>query len=217
MKDLDLNPDDKTDEPELSDLPWPKPGDSPFNSETSSWNEIAPIDPSVRGRGFWSRIIGFKRAADLLSMHAVGHRYDINTLALPIVTLYRHYLEIVLKELCKETRRASGRPADFPAHHGLVLIWQEIRDFSIKEFPNEDRESLDAVDAVIREFDGIDPTSMTFRYGVGKRGEQLLPDDFTQINIKNLAEVMNATGRFLESFADMLGDALDLTEQESQY
>lgn len=197
------------------ELPWPKKGDRLFSEKAANWQEVAMLDPYARG--LWIRIFGFKRAADVMVEQGIQHRSDLNFLIYPIVFNYRHYLELALKELVMTVRRAERDQRPMPTHHRLTPLWDEVRAYALEHGSGEDRESLMAVDSVVREFDRVDPGSMTFRYGVGKSGEQLLPDDMSRIDVRNLAEVMHGTGTFIESYADMLGDALELIDSESDW
>jgi len=57
----------------------------------------------MHGRHYGLHTIVYKRAADLLVQHIIETKItlDINTLVFPILYLYRHYIEIKLKDIIR--------------------------------------------------------------------------------------------------------------------
>lgn len=184
---------------------WPEVGDQPFRSD-GKYGELADTG-ARRNDGFWIRAIGFKRAGDLLAEHCLQTGSDRDFLSFPMVFSYRHFLELSLKELAFMVFRARGDRAMRPYGHGLIGNWDMIRDFAL-DGPSSDTEAFEIVDGVIAEFERVDPGSFAFRYGTGRRGELLIPDDLATINIRNLMDVMNRT----EGLFDGLDGWLDALE-----
>lgn len=186
---------------------WPQVGDAPFTSE-GIWTEQASTDSF--GAGFWPRVIGFKRAADILVEHTLERRHDRDFVVYPIVFSYRHFLELTVKELAYMVRIARCDPnAKRPFGHTLGRPWDELRSFA-SEYPDvTDPDALSVVDSVISEFERVDPGSFAFRYGVSGTGEQLIPDDLKTIDLRNLMGVMNRTESYFDGYEGWLSALLD--------
>jgi len=78
---------------------------SPFDPESSIIRN-AQVDTRLSGRSFYAD--GYFIAADIFSRHARDDRLDRNFLALPICYLYRHNIELQLKELLAVGQRVVG-------------------------------------------------------------------------------------------------------------
>lgn len=68
---------------------------------------------------------------------------------------------------------------------------------------------MDAVGNIFEQIDAIDLGSIAFRYPDTKYGVPSLPDDLKYVNIRNLAEMMQCTGSFLEGVDIMASNALE--------
>ena len=68
---------------------------------------------------------------------------------------------------------------------------------------------LNAVEGALRQFDAIDQGSYAFRYATTPKGRPSLPDEFPEVNLRNLGEVVERIGTFLESCATALMEERD--------
>ena len=59
----------------------------------------------------------YKEAAEKLVKDVITSRRQRDTLVYPIVFLYRHYIELRLKEIIRAGRKFLDEPGDFPKHH----------------------------------------------------------------------------------------------------
>jgi len=153
---------------------------------------------------------GYKEAADRLVGTAMENRWLLDALIYPIVFLYRHWIELRLKEIISQGGVLIQEHHEAPMKHGLTELWDEARAVVMKIWPNADYTELSLVTAAIQEFNGVDPLSITFRYGRDRKGRLTLPGDITHINVRNLKEQMDKLALYLDGAAfgidHMLGE-----------
>jgi hypothetical protein len=108
-------------------------------------------------------------------------RSKVDRLVSPIVFLYRHHIELKIKQLylkvchyldvtpaLKTTHTLLGNWADFQ-----VKLSQAAQSFNLTQ---ETSQYLQVVEIKLNQFATLDNTSMPFRYPVDKSGTNLLPD-----------------------------------------
>jgi hypothetical protein len=157
---------------------WPRVGDvlfPPADEQPHTCN-CGSGDP---WRGYAE---GYKQAADLLAQHVVEAQRDCDHLIYPIGFLYRHALEVLLKDILH--RGGHGHRNG----HDLLPLWQECRGVIEERCYAIERSDLDAAEAVIRQFADKDRESTVFRYPAHKDGRPSFPRD-ERINLKTLATV----------------------------
>ncbi|HEX4798523.1 MAG TPA: hypothetical protein VFV04_04490, partial [Burkholderiales bacterium] len=98
-----------------------------FPGASDKMFEISPkatvLPSSFENRQAWYFYInGYKDAADLLVTHV--SEGDSRKLGYPIAFLYRQHLELALKSLIRECRRALGWHEDFPKTHRIDELWR---------------------------------------------------------------------------------------------
>jgi|SRR5579859_2108343 len=178
-------------------FPWPQKGDQLFVAG-DDWHNNAILNWTPDQWGLYSE--GYKRAADILVDYIINRYTDQDTLVYPIVYLYRQHLELVLKQLLHEADHFLGNKADLPTGHKIDGLWTQCRPLLIQIDSRIPTEDLDAVAETIQQFCAVDPGSTAFRYpiAVGKVPAPSLPG-LTQINLRNIAEVINRVSVFLEA------------------
>ena len=156
-------------------------GDKTFSADGIS-SDVAWVPAG----GWWGYASAHKAAADVLVDEAVSGRDRIDSVA-PILFLYRHYLELALKALASETARIFGDR--YSPNHDLLKAWRVVRS----RFSDQDEQAiaLQALDILVEEWSSIDPGSFSFRYPGPLKGESFLPDDFDNVNIRQVAERMD--------------------------
>ena len=201
---------------------WPEKGDKLFTSGPDWWHNAFI---HYRGDDWYQYIAGYKRAGDILIAHAKDTSREHDYVVLPAVFLYRQYLELQLKQLIRDGKALLDESPDFPKIHDLGKLWTECRQVLEQVWPDDStdsassdtREDLLALEECIMQFASIDPTSMAFRYPVGKHGETLLPDDVRIINLNNLADVMNKISNYLDGAATGISVYLDEKQEMEAY
>lgn len=151
---------------------------------------------------------GYKLAADMLCRKALDE-YPVHTLIFPIVFLYRHYIELSLKEVVLDASRFITDVSPTDPKHDLGTLWENARGILPVVWPGAQPAQIDAVEACITEISEHDPRAMAFRYPLDTKGNPHL-EKLDSIDLQNLMEVMDRIGNFL----DCLGEA---TAQQLEY
>ena len=151
---------------------------------------------------------GYRQAADTIVGRFIDRRTKLNeyssyhaSLAYPIIFLYRHYLELRLKELFIGYGHLLGDSTKIGGHK-LTSLWHEVRERADRASPEstpEIDEDMDALEGIVREFAGIDPNSVTFRYPVDKKDNVTLPP--IEIDLLRLKEAMRWVAYVLDGWS----------------
>jgi len=190
---------------EPKDLPWPKAGDVLFQPAEDWWNN-ACLNYTSNTWDLYAT--GYKEAADNLAKSVDETRHHADLFVYPIVFLYRHYLELRLKDLLMMGQELTARPQDLKHIHRIDILWSMCRPILEEVWPNSEREALDAVEDCIKQFVKVDPASMSFRYPATKDGKPTLPD-IKHINLRNLKDVLARTSALLEGASMGISSHLD--------
>ena len=196
----------------MAKLSWPKKGDKLFSGDGEG--KHFHLGSILWHNPGYSR--GFKEAADTLieAYDASPDRPYRDELLFPVGYLYRHCLELKLKELIqigvalrvlsrKEVEEALG-------NHNLAKLWTKGRKPIDDCWPNGDQTPLKAVESVINEFHQADRTGQAFRYETDKDGRfHRHPELPEYISIANLKKTMDAVYTFLDACYDGLSEAYD--------
>ncbi|MDO8473666.1 MAG: hypothetical protein Q7T05_07615 [Dehalococcoidia bacterium] len=158
--------------------------------------------------GWDAYCFGYKRAADVLVDRFLEKRNDFSAYyesqAYAIIFLYRHYLELRLKELLIAYGRLFGEPVKVASHrHYLARVWKEIRNMENRtrtEPVPEIDEDLEVLEGIIKEFDKIDPKSEVFRYPTSSDGKAVsLP--VIQVGLQVLKQRMHWVSYILDGWS----------------
>lgn len=155
---------------------------------------------------------GYKEAADRLVRSILQNRMSLDALIYPVVFLYRHWIELRLKEIISQGSILLRKPELAPMSHDLQKLWQPARIVMTELWPEADVTELALVDNSIEEFNKVDPTSTVFRYMRDKQQKISLPDDISHINVRNLAQRMDGLAVYLDgavSGIDAMFSAMD--------
>lgn len=206
---------DEPDEFEMSDdIPWPERGDRVFKSDHDWWHNAylnyMPDDWELY-------IMGYKSAADVLVQYVKETRSEQDVLVFPTVFLYRHYIELRLKEMIQNGKRLLDEAGDFPKHHALEKLWAQCRANLERIDPRIPERDFEAIDGAINQFCSLDPGSFTFRYPLSKSGQRSLPPELHHLNLRNLAEVMEKIANFLDSASAMISEYLQHKGDMARY
>jgi hypothetical protein len=149
--------------------------------------------------------LAYKEAADRLVQTL--HEYYSATLTLPIVFLYRHYVELSLKDLLSMGIAKYSKPSTprLLNTHKIDLLWRELKPFLQQIYSAKESEGIEAVEACIMEFSNMDERSFSFRYPVDTKGNFTLKNnsylrELEYIDVHHLAEKMAS----MPLFADLL-------------
>ena len=189
--------------------PWPADGDKLF-AAGSDWRNNACLG-FVRDK--WDLYAtGYKDAADIIVDRLVETGEGADLLVYPVAFLYRHYLELRLKELIIHGQELLDVSKDFRHIHRIDVLWSSCRDLLQQIYPGSPRTELDAVEACIAELCLIDRQSISFRYPATKDGNQTLPS-VEHINLRHLRDVMSGIASLLDGAS--MGVSAYLDEKRS--
>ena len=167
--------------------------------------------------------IGYKEAADqLVAGMGTGQSTDAY-LAYPVMFLYRHYLELRLKEIVIGLKELGALSVDFGRFnlrpqlpdpeergHRLAYFWNDMLSYwfgAIEEdlvagiVLEELEPTYDIVGERISELDEIDRSSEVFRYPVDNKGK---PHRIITLSLRELShvkDVMNAIAYHLDTIS----------------
>lgn len=190
----------------IAKIPWPEAGDQPLKTEAV-------------GPGFYRTFVdrwtayaeSYKRVADAaVRLHLRERRPDA-TVMYPVAFMYRHYVELQLKNIIRLGHALHGRHDTVPMTHRLDQLWRQARATLREVWPKGDAETLDAAEGCIKDFERMDPNSVAFRYAAGADGREYL-EDVDALDLRHLSKVMNKLGTFFESCIgamDMYFDAMN--------
>jgi hypothetical protein len=147
--------------------------------------------PWEREHDWYHYVTGYKDAADALCAHlATGGRAI--KLERPIIFLYRHHLELAVKQLIRDCAALIGRDVPVPQHHRLDDLWRLCVSLLAEETPGStSSEEVQQTTRLIDQFSRVDPMSETFRYPEDKVGNP----SFVEIGQIDLDRVRAVVGK----------------------
>lgn len=139
-------------------------------------------------------IEGFYKAAHLLYSHLTTYT---DFLVYPVIYLYRHYVELCLKEILLCSCIRFNEPLTKSNNHDLLSLKKQVCDILDKEeysflIPEEIRK-------VITELHNIDSNNSYFRYAYQNDGELSHSYDHKMINLLKVHYGMNTVHNYFES------------------
>jgi hypothetical protein len=179
--------------------PWPSISDKAF-IKTSPFRG-AWIANRADERLF-RMIKGFHEAGDLLVSESEGAPRRAQNLIYPTVFAYRQSLELRLKSLLVDFGPAAGEAPEFRTHD-LKALWSKFKRvvaFFQSDLQPSDDEAFRAAEAVIEEFDTVDPGSDAFRFAHDTKGRSVKLA-LSEVDLANLRQIMSNLHNFLECVA----------------
>jgi hypothetical protein len=146
---------------------------------------------------------GYRVAAERLYLSANRKLDGRDELAFPIVFLWRHYVELMLKEIARLGLYQSGdvlteRQKKTLTNHDLGQIWKLSAPF-VNRALRLKKSQLAQIEARIVELHTADPGSFTFRYATTKNGKPSLPKRMKFINLRTLHRNIRPIANDLDS------------------
>jgi hypothetical protein len=132
-------------------------------------------------------ISGYKEAADELTDKAVECGLE-DLYVFPIMFLYRHYLELLLKNMYfKYSKDSIEEKKVFVKKNGhkLSSYWTKCR--KLLYMGGISLEDIDKIGDLVNDFERIDEHSFTFRYYLDKNLDMTLPKGLS-VDLKKLKE-----------------------------
>jgi len=108
----------------------------------------------TRPDGMLGYVEGYRNAAVALFEASVEKPVSPDFLVFPLAFLWRHHVELALKDIIAIGRQLRGEPWGFPEHHRLLMLWKEARPYVV-ECGDPSAPEPANVEANIQEFETI--------------------------------------------------------------
>jgi hypothetical protein len=185
-------------------LPAPRQDDVLFRADYMNMRTTANVTMG------WSADVlyadGYRDAARVLVQRVTDTDWQKNTLVFPIVYLYRHHIELVLKALTVNgsyliDKQLNEVEVKTLGKHRLDLLWDNFKPIlrevsSMANYPIRP-EDIAGIDSYVRQLTTVDPDSQCFRYPTTKTGEPSLPD-LMHISLSVFADGMERLADYLD-------------------
>lgn len=159
----------------------------------------------------WSWIEGeYQEAINLILDNMIKTRRR-NFMVFPVIFLYRHYIELTLKEIILNNWEYLEISLPFPRGHDIYRLWNICRDClketdksvdpgfaKSRDYVEQIMGAYDALEADLRKFAEIDPDSQHFRYPVDSQGNPIVVDE------KLLLELLRELPELVKRISDNL-------------
>lgn len=204
----------------MSETPWPTPILSPtdrfVDGYQPDWHLNACIGrqlPSGR-RGMHHYCDGFRAAARRLAEQLVEgeNRIDlpVDLAVYPILFLYRHHFELILKLLIASARSFLRDGKGFPKGHELDALWETARPLLERCFPaGADWSQNVIVTELLNELSAVDPAGQAGRYPEDIKGQK----HFEHLSLLNVRHFADVSERLSDYLAEILF-AIEVTDDE---
>jgi len=122
----------------------------------------------------------------------------------PIVFLYRHHLELAVKQLLRECGTRLGRDVVLPMHHRLDELWRFCLSMLAEVSPGiTAAEEVAQTTRLFDELCRVDPTSQAFRYPEDHQGNPSL-SGVGEIELERIHDVVEKISLLLDCISTEL-------------
>ncbi|MFI4881578.1 MAG: hypothetical protein ACIAQU_03220 [Phycisphaerales bacterium JB064] len=151
---------------------------------------------------------GYRKAAELIAMYVDQAQINVDTLVYPFVFNWRHHFELVLKHMVQLAAELHDEePGDLAGHH-LVPLWQRLKPYILKRWPNAGTEVPDRCEELVRALDRLDQSGQTFRYSANRQGKRHLEEEM-RLNIADFNLVAASLANFFSGILTQFDVDLD--------
>ncbi|MBA4150835.1 MAG: hypothetical protein H0X66_22210 [Verrucomicrobia bacterium] len=154
---------------------------------------------------------GYRRAAEKLFAVWSADLRDGSYLLFPMAYLYRHHVELRIKELLFACADYLQLPSDWRLNHDLVQFWALLRPLLVQASPDMPAQELDNVERIIIELSSKDPKSFLFRYPADLAGSFHF-SDLDALDLENYCGTLRQLSRFLDCVSDCLQTELQVRD-----
>lgn len=190
-----------------------KSSESGLLASDSDWHNNACLNyMSDHGTAYTE---GYRRAADILIRHIDETARDQDFLVYPVVFLYRHHIELQIKQvtgLARQLLRRDDSPGSDKVTHNLNSLWEAARKLLLQADETLTPSSFRRVSSVIRALNEADLRATGFRYARTREGGRSL-EGIHYINTRRFGEQMAAASDDLDGIDNGLRYLLDLENE----
>ena len=137
----------------------------------------------------------FLYGADLLVKHVTESNHDQNLLVYSIALLYRHHIELELKNIINTGGSLVDEERDLVTHN-LQVLWGWAKPIIRVAEPSDDPPEFAELNKLVSQFSLFDAPGDAFRYDKHLGGARTL-ESIEYINIGELSDTIRRLGRFL--------------------
>ncbi len=174
--------------------------------------EREELDPELYARGY-------HEAARLVADFSIRSPNYHDYLALPIVFLYRHSIELYLKRIIPAAadlvhqKVTKNEKKNLNTSHNLLILWKmlepRLRSMHEQDASYFGEVQTAAIGAYIKQLSQIDPGASSFRYATAKGNKNNLPG----LEIVNIVR----TAALLERFTEKLSNWAQIIDEQYQH
>ena len=166
------------------------------------------------GFGFYGT--SYKDTADYLVEHATRIGQDF--VVYPIMFLYRHYIELRLKEMLYLLQKLQNMQVNEYKEHNILKLWKKtiatLQNTSNGDYYRECSPIVfDTIRDRLEEFNKLDPRSLSFRYPTDFDNPEFAEERKTLFNLQQAKEVMGEIAKFLDGYTYGLDAFLEMKEE----
>jgi len=162
---------------------------------------------------------GFRVSARLLTRTALEnpHSADFRMchVVYPVVFLYRHNIELLLKLLIKDSLEILEREGRVPMHHEIDGLWAKAWPLVDEAFGEAiwERSQHGHVTRLLSEWVKFDPNGEAARYPNDKRDTRHF-EELDLLNVRHFADVAERLSEYLDHLVEGLEITLESLEEE---
>lgn len=195
-----------------------------FEGDSADWQLNACI--SHWGETGYAYKAGFRKAALDIVVKVCAEPVDQDLVIYPIVYLYRHHIELVLKDTIRLGCHFLQKPLTNSqerklGYHDLSALWKILRPMldpvcqaaGADLLPQEDMEGLDSY---FLQINAHDHDGQSFRYARTRELKRTLGPELRLINIRSFAINMEKLADYLEGIERWLAQMIDGREEGSE-
>ena len=164
----------------------------------------------------------------MLVEHVAEHARDQDLLVYPVIFLYRHHIELALKNIIMQAPYLIERELTDPekSHlktHRLDFLWADLKPIWAELCKEAGWDALDladvqGIDDYIAQLSAMDADSFAFRYTRSKKGGRSLPSELKRINLRHFAETIERLADYLDGMDAALYSLMEAkSEMETEY
>lgn len=144
----------------------------------------------------------------------------MDVLVFPIVSLYRHHIELMLTRLIVKgaplaKKILTANETGALTMHRLDLLWNTLRPILNTAIPSLPDKAFTGIDSYIQQLRQVDPKGESFRYDISKKGKHHLAD-LRHINVRIFAEAMEWLSCNLEGIDCLFDDKIEVLDQKAR-
>ena len=153
---------------------------------------------------------GYKNAALSMIEKCKDSGFWHNILVYPLIFLFRHFLELRLKEIIAASKQLANHDLELVKNHNLMQLWNQFKKQLLAIEPDTtDQEELKNIERLLNEYHAIDPNSESFRYPTDRNDNPSL--NLNTVDLENFANVIEKMMYFFDSKLEMVLVYVDLT------